>query len=113
MIYLLGLFFLVFPVLFAGGLLRWRKDWSRRRIVLVSASPLAALIAAPCVLVFVLTFTATPRQCVIDRCDEDRDTAVGGLLIALGGFVGGVLTAGGAVYLARRNAPVPEADIFT
>ncbi|QSR15705.1 hypothetical protein [Novosphingobium sp. KA1] len=113
MIYLLGLLFLLFPVLFAGVLLRWRKEWSRRRIVLVSASPLAALIAVPCLLVFVLTFTSTPRQCVIDRCDEDRDTALGGLQIALAGFVGGVLTAGGTVYLARRNAPVPEADIFT
>ncbi|WP_395394307.1 hypothetical protein WBP07_03540 [Novosphingobium sp. BL-8A] len=105
--------FLVAPAVVAGLFARRRRHWRRWKIVLLAAGPLPGLLALPFLLVLAVSLMAAPSQCRAGNCQRDRDAGLWGLAFAMGGFVGGVLTASSAVYLGRRNVPDPEADIFT
>jgi hypothetical protein len=68
-----------------------RPSWSRRRIMLVSASPVPSMVLAACIYVFVRAATASAEACGVDACDMAMMAATLGLGIAIAGFAVGLI----------------------
>jgi len=88
----------------AGVLLLRRFQWRRRRIVLLSAVPVPAILFTLCLVIFVSAATASRESCGVDACGMAAAgamvLAVGAMLLYLVGAATGLLT---TYFLGRRN----------
>lgn len=103
--------------LFVPFVLGWsfssREHWSKRRVMLVAASPPAGLVALPCIALIGITLATPSEKCGVDACGMALYASLYGLGFALLGFMAGLLMAAIGVYAAyRRKKPSAEADIF-
>jgi hypothetical protein len=85
----------------AGFVLLWtwiRPDWSDRKVIMSSASPIPAVVWLLCIFVFLNALFASKEECGVDACGMAMGFSV---IIAVAAFAGlgvGVLSA----WLMRR-----------
>lgn len=89
------------PALIAAVLAR-RLSWARRKILLVSAIPIPALMALLCIWFSYESANAPPERCGVDACGMMIAASVTGLILAALTFVAGFGFAALGYFVGRR-----------
>ena len=79
-----------------------RTCWSERKIAIVAALPLPALVSVLCLYVLVGAFTASSEECGVDACGMAAAASMIMLLVAGLAFALGLITARIVLRKVRR-----------
>lgn len=89
------------PALIALMLAR-RLRWARRRILLISASPIPGLMSLLCIWSIYESATASPERCGVDACGMMMAASLTGLILSALTFVFGLGFAALGYSVGRR-----------
>jgi hypothetical protein len=89
------------PAIVAAALARF-GGWSRRRILLVSATPIPAVAAVICTLLILLAATSSEESCGVDACGMMIEASLSGLVLTAVTLVLGVAFAALGFRFGRR-----------
>jgi magnesium-transporting ATPase (P-type) len=76
--------------------------WSRRRVVLVSASTIPLVIIALCFVLIVMAMTSSREQCGIDACGMVAAAAMTFIVVAVISFVLSLIAAAVGHWISRQ-----------